>query len=323
MSYKIVDMRVPKSKYAIKCPHVMSPNYVVIHNTANTASARNEVQYMRTNNNYTSYHVAVDDKEVVQAIPFNRNAWHTGDGSGINSGNRKAIGIEICYSMDNGYSGAYSKRHRQAEDNAALYAAHVLKQYGWGTERLRQHYDYTRKDCPHKMRAHGGWSKFVNKVQGHLEELNGKKKVTAPPKPASGSSYKVKSGDSLWAIAKANNTTVAKLKSLNGLKSNTIKVGQTLKVSGTPAKKFDKYKDRGRSTKAHFSGTIDSLGAEVRKRRGSRSSGFNWNQKAGYSLKPGSKVYIFEVHDGWARIYTGRRTGKGSNEWVYLDRVNV
>ena len=101
------------------------------------------------------------------------------------AGNRRSIGIEICYSMDNGYSGAYSARHRQAEDNAALYIAHVLKQYGWGVDRLRQHYNWTRKDCPHKMRAHNGWNAFKRKVQNHLDKLNGKTvRPAAAPKPS-------------------------------------------------------------------------------------------------------------------------------------------
>lgn len=45
--------------------------------------------------------------------------------------------------------------------------------------------------------------------------------------------YKVKSGDTLFKIAKNNGTTVAKLKSLNSLKSDTVKVGQVLKISET------------------------------------------------------------------------------------------
>ncbi len=42
--------------------------------------------------------------------------------------------------------------------------------------------------------------------------------------------YRVKSGDTLWAIAQRHTTTVATIKALNGLTSNTINVGQTLKV---------------------------------------------------------------------------------------------
>ena len=45
--------------------------------------------------------------------------------------------------------------------------------------------------------------------------------------------YKVKSGDSLWSIANKFNISVSKLKSLNNLSSNVIFPNQTLKVSGT------------------------------------------------------------------------------------------
>lgn len=53
-------------------------------------------------------------------------------------------------------------------------------------------------------------------------------------KPASSSSgtttYTVKSGDSLWSIAKKFNVTVDHIKKLNNLKNNDIKVGQKLKI---------------------------------------------------------------------------------------------
>ncbi len=43
--------------------------------------------------------------------------------------------------------------------------------------------------------------------------------------------YTVKSGDSLYSIAEKNKTTVAKLKSINGLTSNKIKTGQELRIN--------------------------------------------------------------------------------------------
>ena len=71
---------VDSSKYSIKCPYEMNAEFIVVHNTANDASADNEISYMKSNNNKVSYHYAVDDVEIVQGIPENRNAWHAGDG---------------------------------------------------------------------------------------------------------------------------------------------------------------------------------------------------------------------------------------------------
>lgn len=72
----IIKKLVPKSKWGIKCPYSMTPTRIVVHNTANDATARNEIAYMTNNNNETSFHYAVDDKEIVQGIEENRNGWH-------------------------------------------------------------------------------------------------------------------------------------------------------------------------------------------------------------------------------------------------------
>ena len=53
--------------------------------------------------------------------------------------------------------------------------------------------------------------------------------------PVTGSDYyTVKNGDTLWTIAKNNGLTVNELKSLNNLTSNTLSIGQTLKLSPGP-----------------------------------------------------------------------------------------
>jgi peptidoglycan DL-endopeptidase LytE len=51
----------------------------------------------------------------------------------------------------------------------------------------------------------------------------------------SGSSYVVKTGDTLWGISKSYGMSISGLKSLNGLNSDVIYPGQRLKVSGTVA----------------------------------------------------------------------------------------
>lgn len=56
------------------------------------------------------------------------------------------------------------------------------------------------------------------------------------PKPATGNTHTVQKGDTLYSIGKANNVSVDELKKLNGLSSNTLSIGQELKVKGTPTK---------------------------------------------------------------------------------------
>ena len=162
---------VDPKKYAVKCPYNMEPKYVVIHNTANNASANNEIAYMRRNNKEVSFHYAVDDKEIVQGVEENRNAWHAGDGNG--KGNRHGIAIEICYSKSGG------EKFDAAEKNAAELAASILKRYGWGIDRLKTHKDFSGKYCPHRT-LDMGWQRFVDMVKAFLEGKPVKKPATVP-----------------------------------------------------------------------------------------------------------------------------------------------
>ena len=118
----IVKQLVPESKWGIKCPYEMTPKGITVHNTANDASARNEIAYMTNNDYETSFHYAVDDKEAVQGLPLDRNGWHASDGNG--PGNRTTIAIEICYSKSGG------ERFDKAEENAAELIASLCKEYG-------------------------------------------------------------------------------------------------------------------------------------------------------------------------------------------------
>lgn len=159
--YKFVSDMLPKELWDIKCPHSMTAECIVIHNTANDASAENEIAFMRNNDTKsTSYHYAIDDKEVRQAIPYNRNAYHAGDGE-FGDGNRKGIGIEICYSKSGG------ERFTKAEENAAKFVAELLKEFGWGVDRIKKHQDFSGKYCPHRT-IDFGWERFIDMVRGYM-----------------------------------------------------------------------------------------------------------------------------------------------------------
>lgn len=56
------------------------------------------------------------------------------------------------------------------------------------------------------------------------------KPAPAPPKPAAARYHTVVKGDTLFSISRKYNVTVPKLKSTNGLSSDTIRIGQTLRV---------------------------------------------------------------------------------------------
>ena len=155
----IIKKIVPSSKYDIKCPFVMKPTRIVVHNTANDASARNEIAYMTNNDYETSFHYAVDDIEIVQGIEEDRNAWHAGDGNGV--GNREGIGIEICYSLSGG------ERFDKAEDNAVDLIVDIMNRYGFSIEQVTKHQDYSGKYCPHRT-LDNGWERFINKIQNRL-----------------------------------------------------------------------------------------------------------------------------------------------------------
>jgi N-acetylmuramoyl-L-alanine amidase CwlA len=160
----VIKNLVAEDKYCIKCPNAMTPEFIVVHNTANDASARNEVSYMIRNDNQVSYHYAIDDKEIVQGIPEDRNAWHAGDGAnGV--GNRKGIAVEICYSKSGG------KKFDDAEILATKFIAFKLKEKGWGIEKVKKHQDFSGKYCPHRT-LDIGWTRFLNMIQAELNELN-------------------------------------------------------------------------------------------------------------------------------------------------------
>ena len=160
---EIIKKFVSETMYDIKCPYPMKPEFIVVHNTANDSTAMNEINYMITNAHKTSFHYAIDDKNIIQGIPDNRNAFHAGDG--VNGpGNRKGLSIEICYSKSGG------EKFDKAEKLAAKFIAYKLKEYGWDISKVKKHQDFSGKYCPHRT-LDLGWNRFLNMVSKEYELL--------------------------------------------------------------------------------------------------------------------------------------------------------
>lgn len=210
----LIKSFVDSSKYDVKCPYSMTPIGVCIHNTANDATAKNEIAYMKSNNNEVSFHIAVDDNEAIQGIPFDRNAWAAGDG-GKGEGNRKYIHVEICYSKSGG------TRFINAEKRAAKEIAAILKSYGWGVDRVKKHQDFSGKYCPHRT-LDMGYQRIIDMIKAELGSANPSNPIQSTPSSnVTGDIYRVVAG-SYSARENADNM-VKKLKA-EGIESFILPV---------------------------------------------------------------------------------------------------
>ena len=172
MAVQIIQDFIPKGRKN-RPGYKMTPRYITIHDTANPgagANAKAHAAYLKGAAAAAipaSWHFTVDDKVIYQHLPLNENGWHAGDGAN-GTGNRQSIGIEICENRDG--------NRAQAEKNAAWLCAKLLKDFGLPLAAVKQHYDWSGKNCPNVLRGRkNGWAGFLAAVE---KELN-------PPKPVS------------------------------------------------------------------------------------------------------------------------------------------
>lgn len=110
---------------------------------------------------------------------------------------------------------------RKGESLSAIAARNRM---GW-----KELAEYNYISDPNKLRA--GQVILIPTKGNAAPAASPLRNVTPPAAPAiSGSTYVVQSGDSLSVIAKRNGTSVAALKSANGLNSDRLLVGQILKL---------------------------------------------------------------------------------------------
>lgn len=141
--------------------------YITVHQTGNTSRGANAVMHARLQTNLNprqaSWHWQVDDSVAIQSLEHVVSAWHCSDGRG--DGNMHSIGIEICINSDGDYV--------KSVENGARLVAKIMEQEGISISNVKQHADWSTKNCPAQIRAGKSgidWNRFINKVKRYLNE---------------------------------------------------------------------------------------------------------------------------------------------------------
>lgn len=141
--------------------------YVVIHETANrakTANAHNHALYLsQVQDSTTSWHYTVDDHEIWQQLPDEEVGWHAGDQETPDGGNMCGIGVELCVNAGGDF--------KRTMKNGAKLTAYLLLRHDLDLSAVRQHHDFSGKDCPHDIRERGEWEQFLQMVEQEMEQL--------------------------------------------------------------------------------------------------------------------------------------------------------
>jgi len=87
--------------------------------------------------------------------------------------------------------------------------------------------------------------------------------LLVPVALASGTYYTVKNGDSLWTIARKNNTAVDRIVKLNNLKSDLLQPGMHLLVSGQSTAVNTATPSRAATPKVNYQPTVSRSGSAI------------------------------------------------------------
>lgn len=153
--------------------------YITVHTTGNTSKGADAQAHAnlqsRNGVRVASWHLQVDDKEAIQSFDYDVSCFHAGDGRG--DGNMHSIGVEACVNSDGNY--------KKTIENTANVVAQIAKQENIPVENIKQHNDWSGKNCPREIRANKdgiSWTDFINMVK---EEM-GQKPSKAPASTSKG-----------------------------------------------------------------------------------------------------------------------------------------
>ncbi|MDE5778854.1 MAG: peptidoglycan recognition protein family protein [Lachnospiraceae bacterium] len=145
-----------------------SPQYIVIHYTANPGSTaeqnRNYFENLKdTEETFASAQFVIGlEGEIIQCVPCNEMAYCS------NNLNEICISIEMCHPDDTG-------NFNDATYNNCVYlVAHLMNYYNLDMNHLIRHYDVTGKNCPKYFVEHEDrWEVFKGFVEEYREKFAG------------------------------------------------------------------------------------------------------------------------------------------------------
>lgn len=159
-----------------------SRQYIVIHNTANTASAKNEALNLKNNYAESSFHYVIDDVSIIQCVHDYDIAWAVGAWAGARAiiKNSQSISIEVC--------NPGTEFSKATIENLRKLVLHLMEYYGIPVVHVVRHYDcHTgHKACPAWYVDSARWKRLHDYITGVSSSYDGgapSGSTTAPGRP--------------------------------------------------------------------------------------------------------------------------------------------
>ena len=144
--------------------------YITIHNTGNNslgANAYANAKFLSTASGVSIHYVVDQGSTIYRVCPENSTAWHAGNTtSGLYSGNSYAIGIEMCQNQGNDMFLTWHRTCKLLPQIISRWSS--MRSKGLGS--VKQHYNFSYKNCPQELRESGLWTRaYVKMAQAEYE----------------------------------------------------------------------------------------------------------------------------------------------------------
>lgn len=131
---------------------------ITIHNTGNDMSAKRNFRLMSKRLSDKGCHYLIDENEIIQCLPLDYRAYHTGKGD--DWGNNHTIAIEICRSTSD------LETYMAAQERAVDFIKELMMECELSTEDIYFHNDFNHQTyCPHRiLQLYGNKNNFIKGV---------------------------------------------------------------------------------------------------------------------------------------------------------------